>query len=64
MGEIADQMINGSACELCLMPFADPKNHKRSYEHGYPVVCDDCWKGLRPDEKKHHQKATAKTIGE
>lgn len=62
MGEIADQMINGECCELCAIPFVDPKNLNRFYEHGYPVVCASCWNGLTEEEKKHHQKATAKTI--
>jgi hypothetical protein len=56
MGEIADQMIDGKVCELCLMPF------QKNYEHGYPVVCHECWDGLTDEEKKSHQKALINTI--
>jgi hypothetical protein len=56
MGDIADQIINGEACELCVMPF------KNGYEHGYPVVCKDCWEGLTEEEKKMHQRALVNTI--
>lgn len=62
MGEIADQMINGSACELCLMPFEDPEKKGHIYEHGYPVVCHDCWQGLTYEDKQQYQKAEVKTI--
>lgn len=62
MGELADQIIDGEACELCLMPFIDPKNPNISYEHGYPVVCWICWDGLTYQEKKHHQRAIVPTI--
>lgn len=62
MGEIADAMINGEICELCLTPFVNPKKSDQYYEHGYPVVCDDCWKGLTYEDKQHYQKAEVKTI--
>jgi len=35
MGEIADDMLSGLCCSLCGIYFED--------EHGYPVVCEDCW---------------------
>lgn len=53
MGEIADQMVNGSCCDLCLTPFI--KNNKE-YEHGHPATCKDCWSTLTNEEKEHHQK--------
>lgn len=61
MGELADQIINGESCELCLMPFKDPKKPNTAYEHGYPVVCWDCWSGLTAKEKKQHQRAQVPT---
>lgn len=36
MGEIAEDMVNGLQCSLCGVCFEE--------EHGYPVVCDSCWK--------------------
>ena len=36
MGEIADDIIEGSICAGCMMPFAQ--------SHGYPVVCPECKK--------------------
>lgn len=62
MGEIANQMINGEACELCLMPFEDPRKRGEVYEHGYPVVCHHCWHHLTDKEKKHHQGAAVDTF--
>lgn len=63
MGEIADQVIDGSCCELCLTPFSDPGNALAPYSHGYPVVCEMCYSQLTPQDKKHHQKAHAPTLG-
>lgn len=42
MGEIAEDMIEGRSCSWCGCYFHDPKTGQ-SYEHGYPVVCKDCW---------------------
>lgn len=44
MGEIADDMINGRCCTLCGQYFIEDD---QIYEHGYPVVCADCWE---PDD--------------
>ena len=47
MGEIADSMINGECCSLCGQYFADPDSKpEQIYEHGYPVVCKECWSDL------------------
>lgn len=62
MGEISDAIINGEICELCLAPFVNPKKLDQYYEHGYPVVCQECWDGLTAQEKKQHQKSEVKTI--
>jgi len=48
MGEIADDMINGSSCSLCGQYFNDPNVENDDglgtvYEHGYPVYCKECW---------------------
>jgi len=54
MRQIAEDIIDGSCCELCCCYFVDKKENL--YSHGYPVVCDDCWKDLTKDEKKLHQR--------
>lgn len=34
MGELADDVVAGEICELCLSPLAET--------HGYPVACVEC----------------------
>jgi hypothetical protein len=48
MGEIADDIIDGSCCALCGQYFAKEMNVDGAdvpvmYEHGYPVACKDCY---------------------
>jgi hypothetical protein len=53
MGEIAEDMIDGSCCSECGCYFIDEKNRRlvemgktneaRLYTHGYPVLCSGCW---------------------
>lgn len=43
MGEIADDMIEGRCCELCGAYFVE--------EHGFPVICIDCWRSCDEEEK-------------
>lgn len=61
MGQIANDMINGTCCELCGCYFEDPKEDK-IFTHGYPAVCWDCWSDLSKEEKENHQKATVETF--
>lgn len=61
MGQIADDLIEGKACQLCGQYFFDPVKDK-IYEHGYPVVCHDCWADLTKPQKKGYQKAEVQTI--
>ena len=35
MGEIADDYIYGRCCQQCMHYFEE--------EHGYPVLCKECW---------------------
>lgn len=56
MGEIADDMIEGRAYELCGQYFIDPDTDN-IYEHGYPVVCKECWEDLTRSEKHEYRKA-------
>jgi hypothetical protein len=62
MGEIADDMIKGRACQVCGQYFVDSKELDTMYEHGYPVTCWDCWNNLTKEEKKHHTKALMRTF--
>jgi hypothetical protein len=48
MGEIADDMIEGRSCSLCGQYFMDKKGN--IFEHGYPVVCDECWEEEDKDD--------------
>ena len=50
MGEIADDMIEGASCQWCGQYFTE--------EHGYPVVCSECWATASKEERKNVQKAT------
>lgn len=57
MGELANDIINGFMCSWCGICFRE--------EHGYPVVCHSCGKGIKEKEllEKHGvQKAIYKEI--
>jgi hypothetical protein len=49
MGEIAEDMLDGSCCSLCGQYFEHPKKDKKTgesigiYVHDYPVACKECW---------------------
>ena len=47
---IAQDMIDGFCCQLCGVYFEE--------EHGYPVLCEDCYKSLTDKEKEDYQLAT------
>lgn len=59
MGEIADDMVDGTSCSLCGCYFI---KKGKLFTHGYPVVCWDCWDDLTEIEKEQYQKAEVKTI--
>lgn len=60
MGEIADDMIDGTSCSVCGMYFKDPDEKDTLFTHGYPVACKQCFRaGMRGDGI---QKARVKTI--
>lgn len=67
MGEIAEDMLDGSCCELCGSYFEHPKKNRKGesigiYVHEYPVTCWTCWKGLTPQEKSNRNKSDVKTF--
>ena len=47
---IAQDMIDGFCCQLCGVYFEE--------EHGYPVLCEDCYNNLTDKEKEDYQLAT------
>ena len=54
MGEIADDNIDGACCSWCGVYF--------EASHGYPVVCDTCWKEATPAQRKGIQKTIHKEL--
>lgn len=62
MGEIADDMVDGTSCCLCGQYFAHPTDDGLLYVHGYPAVCWDCWKTLTKKERKEYQRAEVSTV--
>lgn len=64
MGEIAEDVVEGRCCQLCGGYFDSGK--KELYkgkeigvcaEHGYPVVCDECWEDLSKKQQKKYQQS-------
>lgn len=45
MGQIAEDMLDGSCCSLCGQYFEHPKSDA-IYVHGEPVVCEECYSEL------------------
>ena len=43
MGQIAEDMLDGSCCALCGCYFKHPGYHEAIYTHEYPVACHDCY---------------------
>lgn len=62
MAEIAEDIIDGTACSLCGQYFEDPDNPTQTYTHGYPVVCSSCWNMLDEHTRKVYRKASAETF--
>lgn len=56
MGDIADDVISGFQCTWCGVCFQK--------EHGWPVVCFSCGKGVKKKELEKYglQQATIKEI--
>ena len=61
MGEIADDITDGTCCCLCGEYFQG-KTEDELYVHGYPVVCWICWKDLNKAERKQYQRAEVRTL--
>jgi hypothetical protein len=61
MGQIADDMIDGTTCQLCGC-FFQGESDNELYVHGYPVVCWDCWERLPKKQRKQYQRAERPNI--
>lgn len=59
MGEIAEDKLDGTMCELCGCYF---RKDGKLYTHEHPAVCWDCWADLSETEKKQHTKSEAETF--
>jgi hydrogenase maturation factor HypF (carbamoyltransferase family) len=57
MGQIAEDMADGSTCSDCGMYFQDPKKKNFVFTHDYPVICKECWETYSEKEKKDALKA-------
>lgn len=44
MGEMAEDLIDGSCCQICGEYFTE--------DHGYPVVCKECWRAMSKKERQ------------
>ena len=44
MGELAQDKIDGFSCSWCGVYFEE--------EHGYSVLCDDCWEGELENQRR------------
>ena len=66
MGQIAEDMVDGTCCSFCGQYFQDPDDTESCYTHGYPVACKTCWKDImrKPDTKRRGiQKAQVEVMG-
>lgn len=70
MGQIADDMIDGTTCCVCGTFFVDqpPGEHRDDskevslFTHGFPAACFSCWRGMSKRERNNHQRALRPTL--
>jgi hypothetical protein len=62
MGQISEDMLDGSCCQLCGQYFCHPKDEDAIYVHGFPVVCWDCWPTLNKKQKEIYEKSDVETF--
>jgi hypothetical protein len=61
MGQMADDMVDGTTCQLCGC-FFQADTPGELYVHGYPVVCWDCWKDSPKQDRKQYQRSAKPSI--
>lgn len=54
MGQIAEDILDGSMCDICNCYFEHPSGG--IYVHDHPATCEDCWRELDDSEKQEHTK--------
>jgi len=60
MGQMADDITDGTTCSICGCYFENPDDKTKAYTHGFPVACKKCFRsGMK---REGIQKATAKTL--
>lgn len=48
MGQISEDLADGTICMECNCFFQDPDDEASCYTHGYPVACKKCFRaGMR-----------------
>ena len=66
MGQIAEDMIDGTTCSLCGQYFVDPDDDSKLFTHGYPVLCKQCFRQHKLSKgylkTNHIQKASANVL--
>jgi len=60
MGQIAEDMLDGSCCQNCGCYFKHPEDG--IYVHDVPVTCWDCWKDMTKQERLLVIKADVETF--
>jgi hypothetical protein len=54
MGQITEDILDGSQCSGCGVCFET--------EHGYPVLCGDCWYRAEHEARHGMQRATKREL--
>lgn len=49
MGDITEDMLDGTCCQLCGQYFQNSNNPNKTYTHGYPVLCKECYDDMREE---------------
>ena len=62
MGQLADDMVDGTCCSLCGEYFFT--KYGELYTHGYPVVCTECWNSFTESERNNHTLADDEAEGQ
>lgn len=60
MGQITEDILDGSCCDICGIYFSNPKDHHMCYSHGHPAACWDCWDDLSMKEKGEHRRSNVR----
>lgn len=61
MGQISEDILDGTCCQFCGRYFTHPKKDSL-YTHGHPVVCYGCWEEMPKKEKINYERAKAPTL--